>query len=374
MILIVDSFFTGSHQYWGKELKKRLPFEGELLTLSGKFWKWRMEAGAIELAEKFKKLNKKPSCIIATDMVNIPLFYAYAGITIDRIPCIMYFHENQFSYPLSKKDTDIKEGRDNHYGFINLSSALFTKNLVFNSLFNQKSFFDGCLKLFKKLPNHKLKNDFDRLKSRIIYPGIESNPIVKESKNKPKMHTILWNHRWEHDKNPDLFLKGITALQKKKIPFKLIITGKGTEKNEVKRSINAQFHNELIHCGYCENKNEYLSLLQQATLLPVTSKHDFFGISVAEAMDAGCFAILPNHQAYPEHLENNFKSGVLYDYPEGFYEALIQSVGNDVVSATSTSSFYWEAIIAEWTELLQTIEQAHSSSLTIDTHTPYKRI
>ena len=58
MILIVDSFFTGSHQYWGKELKKRLPF-GELLTLSGKFWKWRMEAGAIELAEKFKKLNKK---------------------------------------------------------------------------------------------------------------------------------------------------------------------------------------------------------------------------------------------------------------------------------------------------------------------------
>ena len=88
--------------------------------------------------------------------------------------------KNQFSYPLSKKDTDIKEGRDNHYGFINLSSALFTKNLVFNSLFNQKSFFDGCLKLFKKLPNHKLKNDFDRLKSRIIYPGIESNPIVKE--------------------------------------------------------------------------------------------------------------------------------------------------------------------------------------------------
>ena len=65
---------------------------------------------------------------------------------------------------------------------------------------------------------------------------------------------------------------------------------------------------------------------------------------------------------------------MLYDYPEGFYEALMQSVGNDVVSATSTSSFYWEAIIAEWTELLQTIEQAHSSSLTIDTHTPYKRI
>ena len=99
---------------------------------------------------------------------------------------------------------------------LSIYPQLYLLKTWFLTLFNQKSFFDGCLKLFKKLPNHKLKNDFDRLKSRIIYPGIESNPIVKESKNKPKMHTILWNHRWEHDKNPDLFLKGITALQRKR--------------------------------------------------------------------------------------------------------------------------------------------------------------
>ena len=55
--LIIDSFFTGSHKYWGEELQKRLPFKVELLTLSGKHWKWRMEGGAYELAQKFKKTS-----------------------------------------------------------------------------------------------------------------------------------------------------------------------------------------------------------------------------------------------------------------------------------------------------------------------------
>ena len=54
MILILDSFFTGSHKYWGEQLQKRLPFDVELLTLSGRFWKWRMEGGAIELAKKMQ--------------------------------------------------------------------------------------------------------------------------------------------------------------------------------------------------------------------------------------------------------------------------------------------------------------------------------
>jgi hypothetical protein len=108
MILILDTFFTGSHRYWGEQLKKRLPFPVQLITLSGKHWKWRMEGGAYELAQKFKKLSQKPKIIIATDMVNIPLFYAFANISKDEIPCILYFHENQFAYPINKLYTQKK--------------------------------------------------------------------------------------------------------------------------------------------------------------------------------------------------------------------------------------------------------------------------
>lgn len=348
MILIVDSFFTGSHKYWGIRLQKMLDFEIELLTLSGKHWKWRMEGGAYELAQKFKTLAKKPKIIIATDMVNIPLFYAFSGITEEEIPCVMYFHENQFSYPISNLDTDKKQGRDNHYSFINLTSALFASQLVFNSKFNKNSFFHGAQKLISKLPDNKLS--LSNLNSSVIYPGIEqSNKNYQEKDfNNP---TILWNHRWEHDKNPELFIRGLEILQAKGIKFKLIILGKGTDKKDVKTLFENKFSSELIHCGYLETREEYLYLVSKATHLPVTSKHDFFGLSVAEAMNLGCFPILPNHQAYPEHLSNNDESGLLYDFPNGFFQALESSL-KTYKKVSVKDDFYLKKVMENWSDLI----------------------
>lgn len=346
MILIVDSFFTGSHRYWGEQLKARLPYKVELLTLSGKNWKWRMQGGAFELAEKYKKLQQKPSFIIATDMVNLPLFYAYAGITQEEVPCLLYFHENQFAYPISELDTDEKAGRENHYAFINLSSALFAKSLIFNSDFNKNSFLAGAQKLIKALPNNNFK--LNSFQTEIIYPGVEER---ENTTPKPSTPILLWNHRWEHDKNPNLFLKGIRHLKQQGINFQLIILGKGTESPEIKQLFETEFEKELIHCGFVENKSTYWELVKQATILPVTSKHDFFGLSVAEAMQLGVYSILPNHQAYPEHLANNSPSGTLYNFPNGFDEALIKAVSQKS-AVEMKKEFTWTAVIEKWTTVL----------------------
>ncbi len=353
MILIIDSFFTGSHKYWGEELQKRLPFKVELLTLSGKHWKWRMEGGAYELAQKFKKTSYKPKVIVATDMVNIPMFYGFANIKSDEIPCIMYFHENQFAYPKSTLDTDKIKGRDNHYSFINLTSALFANEIVFNSEFNKASFLEGASKLIKELPRNTLK--IKNINTHIIYPGIEK-PSAREPKtNSPPV--LLWNHRWEHDKNYNLFIKGLEFLKTKSIDFKLIILGKGTEKNEVKFFFEKNFKKELIHCGYVETRKEYCNLLSKATHVPVTSMHDFFGLSVAEAMSYGCLPILPNHQAYPEHLLGNEKSGIIYNFPNAFYEALENSVSSSKIAFVK-DDFIFENVIKKWTSLLLKVNKS----------------
>ena len=116
--------------------------------------------------------------------------------------------------------------------------------------------------------------------------------------------------------------------------------------------IKSKFSKNLIHCGYCKSRREYYELVLRATHLPVTSKHDFFGISVAEAMDLGCFAILPNHQAYPEHLEKNKESGSLYPYPEGFFNALDEAFNLKHTGIKTKEEFYWESIINSWTTLI----------------------
>ena len=353
MILILDTFFTGSHRYWGEQLKKRLPFPVQLLTLSGKHWKWRMEGGAYELAQKFKKLSQKPKIIIATDMVNIPLFYAFANISKDEIPCLLYFHENQFVYPINKLDNQKTNKRDNHYSFINLTSALFSNHLVFNSEFNRSSFFNGVSDLIKKLPKNTLSQNIKDLNSHVIYPGIEYPTYFETAKSSP---ILLWNHRWEHDKNPELFVKGLKFLQSKSISFKLIILGKGTEKREVTSFFKKNFKDELIHCGYVETRKNYTDLVSQATHIPVTSKHDFFGLSVAEAMSYGCFAILPNHQAYPEHLLENKQSGTVYNFPNDYFQTLENSIKQEHKSKVK-EKFFFEPVTKKWIELLESIQQ-----------------
>ena len=49
-----------------------------LLTMTGRFWKWRMGGGALELADQARRLlpHQKPDVVLATDMVNLPAWLA----------------------------------------------------------------------------------------------------------------------------------------------------------------------------------------------------------------------------------------------------------------------------------------------------------
>ena len=140
-ILIIEPYFEGSHKRWILEFQKFSSHTIELLTLPGRYWKWRMHGGALSLAEKYNELNFKPDIILTSDMLNLPLFKSVANT--DNIPIIMYFHENQITYPWSPNDRDIIKERDHHYGFINYSSALVSDLNLFNSDFHRNSFIDS---------------------------------------------------------------------------------------------------------------------------------------------------------------------------------------------------------------------------------------
>ena len=94
-ILIIEPYFEGSHKRWALDFQKFSSHTVELLTLPGRHWKWRMHGGAITLAQEYNKINFKPDLIIASDMLNLPLFKSLAK-TKDT-PIAMYFHENQIT-------------------------------------------------------------------------------------------------------------------------------------------------------------------------------------------------------------------------------------------------------------------------------------
>lgn len=86
--------------------------------------------------------------------------------------------------------------------------------------------------------------------------------------------------------------------------------------------------------GFARDYATYARWLNRADILPVTSRHDFFGCSVVEAMYCGVFPILPRRLAYPEHLEGKGGEGsgeferCFYDDFEGLIQRLEWALAN----------------------------------------------
>ena len=146
-ILIVEPFFTGSHQSWAEGYANSSSHEVEIISLAGRFWKWRMHGGAMTLSKRYHELKFQPDLILATDMLNLPVFQS---LVKPICPVAIYFHENQITYPWSPKDKDVELHRDKHYGFNNNSSALSADHVYFNSQFHLDYFFTGLEDFLKQ--------------------------------------------------------------------------------------------------------------------------------------------------------------------------------------------------------------------------------
>ena len=69
----------------------------------------------------------------------------------------------------------------------------------------------------------------------------------------------------------------------------------------------------VLHWGYAESKSAYAQWLAKGDVLPVTSRQDFFGGSVVEAVAAGCVPLLPRRLNYPSLIPESAHGTCLYD-------------------------------------------------------------
>lgn len=291
-----------------------------------------MHGGAISLAKQFNELDYTPDVIIGTSMLDLTTFLSLTREKSAGIPVIIYFHENQLTYPWSPQDRDVKNKRDNHYAFINYTSALAANKVYFNSHYHRNSFLEALPTFLNQFPDKQGKENIEliRNKSEVLYLGVDLVQFDEfKSNQKEEIPVILWNHRWEYDKRPKPYFDALYQLKEKSIKFKLVVLG---ERNvmipksfdEAKETLSE----EIIHWGFADTFEEYAKWLWKADILPVTSKQDFFGGSVVEAMYCNCFPLLPNRLAYPEHLSEEMRKICLFEEGELLekLEALISNI------------------------------------------------
>jgi glycosyltransferase involved in cell wall biosynthesis len=362
-ILLIEPYYTGSHKKWANDYRRLSNHNVKILSLKGQFWKWRMHGGAVTLADKFNKINWKPNLIIATDMLDFTTFLSLTRKKTYNIPAIIYFHENQISYPWSPNDIDVKKNRDSHYGFINYSSALSSDHILFNSNYHMNTFMNELNPFLKNFPDH---NELDSIniikrKSKTLHLGLDLKRFDLKKIKKKEKPSILWNHRWEYDKNPELFFSVLEKVKNEGYKFNLIVIGENfSQSPEIFDRAKKNFKDELIHWGYAKTFELYAELLWRADILPVTSNQEFFGISVMEAIYCGNWPILPNRLTYPELLpEVNHKENIYQDEKD-LYKKIINAIVNiENIRKTKLSSiaskFSWDIMVPVYDDFFSNV-------------------
>ena len=330
-ILLIEPYYSGSHKQWADGFKNHSRNEIKVLSLKGQFWKWRMHGGAVTIASKFNKMRWVPDIILCTDMMDLTVFISLSRKKIKDIPIALYFHENQLSYPWKPDDRDVKHKRDMHYSFINFSSALAADKVLFNSEFHMNSFIKNLKRFLKSFPDNREIEKVKQIKnkSKVLYLGLnlkKFDQLEVKTNNKP---TLLWNHRWEYDKNPGLFFNTLKKLKENNIDFELVVVGENFNRApSIFDEARKIFNDNIIHWGYAKTFDEYADNLWKSNILPVTSIQDFFGISIMEAIYCNNLPILPYRLSYKELVPKRFKELVFYENDQSFYQKVCWAINN----------------------------------------------
>ncbi len=354
-VLVIEPYYGGSHKIFLNELKRHLPsFEFLFLTLPPRKWKWRMRMGAPWCAGQLPA-RRHVDVVLCSTFVDVAALRGLGPGWLHDIPVLTYFHENQFAYPVQKYAE-----RDFHFGLINYLSALASDGLAFNSQFNLSSFLKGCRGIEGRCPDMDLDLTPQILdKSQVLYPGMdfaELDAIPDAIRN--DVTTFVWNHRWEHDKNPEGFFEPFFKLHKKQIPFKLIVLGQSFQRNPpIFAEAQARLGSHMTHYGYVEDRSEYLALLKKGDVVVSTANHEFYGMSVIEAVRAGCRPLLPKRLSYPELFPAEFlykSTGDLYQKIRGL---CIQAdpllpLDNGILL---TEQFGWPELIARYQQWFEQV-------------------
>lgn len=362
-VWLIEPYFTGSHEAWARGYREHSRHAVRLLTLPGHFWKWRMQGGALTLARQAQALGETPNLILATSMLNLPVFLAFAGRRFAHVPLVFYFHENQLTYPLRPG-----EKQDLGYGFINLVSALRADRVCFNSAYHRDSFLDELPRLLKHYPDYTELWTAEALmaRSQVLPLGLDLARLDRFQPIEPRRGRplILWNHRWEYDKDPETFFRALYTLADEGLDFGVLLLGENL-RQEPREFLEARqrLGNRIVHYGYAPDLATYGRLLWQADIVVSTAIHDFFGAAVVEACYCGCFPILPQRLSYPELIPGEWHEVCLYNGWRGLLARLRQALTGRPEGAAESlrqqmAGYDWQKMAPLYDDLLDQVAAA----------------
>lgn len=358
-ILLIEPFYGGSHkqlidllmQSYGSD-------EIDLVSMPAKKWPWRARTSALWLSTVLpQNADQLFKTLFASSVLNLAELVALRP-DISRLPKkILYFHENQLVYPVRKSEN---QERDFQFGYNQILSSLVADQVIFNSLFNQNSFLDSISSFLKLIPDFRPKDLKDKIlpKCAVLYFPINFSDLQLQPHKKNRIVNtgplhILWPHRWEHDKDPQLFFEIILKLKTDGVKFHLSVLGEQfSEVPPIFEAAKTDLEEEILNWGYLSSKSGYYEVLGSADVVVSTAKHEFYGVAMLEAVHHGCYPLCPNSLVYPELYSENY----LFNTPNQLFKKLkhfckCPDVVRNCEIELDTRKFSWNSLRSGFLEL-----------------------
>ena len=316
-ILAIEPYYGGSHRAFLDGWIANSRHDWQVLSLGPHKWKWRMRGAAVSFAEMINEMpadERKWDIIFCSDMLNLAEFLGLCRGSLAGIPALLYFHENQITYPYRFEDE-----RDYQFGLTNITSTLAADHVWFNSAFHRGDFLQGGVKMLRKMPDNRFIREFEQKMagSCVEHLGTDIADFKRAEPKPDEPLRILWSARWEHDKNPDDFFEAIDILDRSCPDFELAIIGQSfREVPEVFAKAKERYAGRIKAWGHITDPAEYAGILEWTDVFVSTANHEFFGLGCIESALAGGYPLLPRRLAYPEL----FRADIAENKRDFFYD------------------------------------------------------
>lgn len=320
-VLLVEPWYSGSHRLWADGYAGASRHDVTLVTHPGRFWRWRLRGGAVTLAESVREAvrsNGPADVLLVSSGVDLAALTGLLRRELTGTAVVLYLHENQVVYPLA--DTGATDAAQRSW-----QSIVAADRVLINSAHHRLALARGLTELAHRAP--------DLAHGHLIDPLVDAMHVVPVGVDCAELRrgmpcsadggppVVIWNHRWDPDKHPEVFVRAVRRLAADGVPVRVVLAGEDGWDGASRRAEAVAALGDTVVASGPFDRSSYLSRLRAADVVVSVAEHDFFGVAVVEAMAVGCVPVLPLALSYPELVPAAHHQAVFHE-PGGFRRRL----------------------------------------------------
>ena len=354
LVDLVNPWHRGSHQRWAEGYAEASAHAVRLIALGGEAWRWRLQSGAVPLAEAMAGAWASagvPDAMIVSGMVDTSTL-----LGLLRPPrstrVVVFQHESQVARPRP----DQPEARD--AVLAQWRGWMAADQVWFATEWHRSVALEALVRFADAQPGSEVSATLPSIeaRSRVVPVGIDLQPMRDASPAGSEPPLVLWSHRWEPDKDPAAFVAAIDRLVQSDVEFRLALAGEHGDGGAPEYDQLLARHGDRVVAAGPLDAAAYAETVRRADVVVSTAVHEFFGVAMVEAMAAGAVPVLPDRLSYPEVLG----AWAELAYPDRSFGSALAAVLADLDGARRRASgladsmqrFDWSVVGPEMDERL----------------------